>query len=375
MKMNKSDNIVLCIKCLPRRIWHVIDFFSLLGVKSNISGEICIVRTGGIGDIILIVPLLRSLKGKNIVLVLPKRHSILEFILKEYVDTLIYFDDIDFRKNITYRFSFLRKMRNMHFETLIHAGISRQQGDSDTVCWAISANKKIAYKAHEMLSCETKISDSWFTLLLEGQFKKLHEIARLSKVAGIYGQLSLYNFDKKRKKSAKNYVLVSIDASTSVREWGTCNFIDLARMISNKFDVDIIFYSVSVKDQSLFDGVVDGGRFKYIFGTTLNVFLDYIEGADLLLCNDSGPMHLGVYSSVPTLVIASGGDFSSYCDYPDEFKDLLLVVSQEDKSCFNCSWDCYFKKIDSNPFPCLSRITPENAFKILCSWDLKLFKR
>lgn len=371
MKNNKYPSsfllLVSYISCFPRKIWHIFDVLAVLLVRVKKTDGVCVVRTGGLGDIVLLIPLLRSLRDSRTTLILPSRHSSLEFILKNYVDTLVYVDERKFRKNVLYRIRLLREVRGVSYSLLIHAGISRQQGDSDTICWAVSAKAKTAFESRSKLDCESLISDAWFIRLIDAQYGVLHELDRLKIVADLYGDMSLYNFHRKIRKVESSYLLFSIDASTPVREWGVINFKILALMLWKKLGLNIIFYSSNNREEELND-IINGVSLRYIWGTPLQEFCDYISNATLLICNESGPMHLGVFFSVPTVAIVSGGDYSSYCHYPADYFDRLLIVSQNDKSCFNCLWSCKFKKMDSQPFPCLSNLSPDYVFKNLCNW-------
>ena len=88
-----------------------------------------------------------------------------------------------------------------------------------------------------------------------------------------------------------------------------------------------------------------------------------VAESKLLLCNESAPMHIGVAVGTPTVSIVSGGEYKNYCDYPLLDRKKLLVVSSEDSKCFNCGWDCIYKKNDGTPFPCLSSIDPEYVIR------------
>ncbi|MBU2737389.1 glycosyltransferase family 9 protein [Acidithiobacillus concretivorus] len=367
------------VECFPRVVWHAFDkmfiFICTLQVGPEKDGGVAVVRIGGMGDMILSIPLLLEMKKKHYVtLICSSDHMYMKEIFYDCVNSFIFFDEYKFRKNILYRFSFLKRISSMKFSCTIHSGISRQQGGADVIAWAAKSKKTIAFDAREWHSCEKLISDRWFDTLIDGKYGKIHELERMSILAGTalnYDEF-LKNCDYKvveKKYVYNNYAIFNVGSSTSVREWEISNFVEVARALHEKKSLLPIFIGTE-KDKLKISGMKIPFPHENLIGKlTVKEYILLLKNADIIICNESSPMHIGVMFDRPTVAIVSGGEFNNYCKYPDGVAEKLLVISSQDNSCFNCGWNCIYKKNDGHSFPCLDAVRSHDVIENILSWE------
>lgn len=356
------------IKCFPRMLWHFVDYFFLIGATSEKKGGICVIRVGGIGDMILSIPLLSGLrsKEKKITLVCDEKHKCIEFILSTHVDRILYYNNNKLKHKMLYRRSIIRKLKEEGFDEVIHSGISRQQGGADVLAWACSASYTIGFHPRPWNSCEIAISNKWFNQLIDGHYRDIHELKRMEIMAKFLG-CNPGEYREQNTSQNDNTFVVCIGTSTPVREWGVDKFIEVAARLKTMTGLMPVFVGEN-KDLKNFPTHLEYSHINLIGKTTFYELYNLIAKSKFIITNDSSPMHIGVLLDVPTIAITSGGEYNSYCDYPEKHAKNLLIVSSNDKSCYNCVWSCIYKKPDNTPFPCLSSVSVENAISLIVSW-------
>ena len=182
----------MSIECLPRKLFSYIDLFFSRKISCEKSGKprIAVFRSGGLGDLVLLTSLLVSMRGifkdSKISLICDESHGDIYNFIDEYVDAIVTFDGKSFRKNVLYRWKFLKLISACSFDIFLHTGISRQQGDGDIIARSSNAKEIIGYKPRPWHKCEKEISDRWFTRLIDGEFGEIHELKRLKKFSDIF---------------------------------------------------------------------------------------------------------------------------------------------------------------------------------------------
>ena len=94
---------------------------------------------------------------------------------------------------------------------------------------------------------------------------------------------------------------------------------------------------------------------------------DLIGNANLVITNDSGPLHLSIAHNVPVLCALGGGQFKQFAPYPNNLSSRNTVFVYKDMKCFNCDWHCHYKKGMAEPFKCVNDITLDDATRALDS--------
>lgn len=345
----------------------------IIGANKTTTCGTAVVRIGGIGDMILSIPLLHDIKLANgpVTLICSSDHKYMKDIFPQCVDHFIFYDDKKFRKNIIYRRKILRCVADKGFHQVIQSGISRQQGGADVICWAARAKKTIGFYPRPWHTCEKNISNNWFDTLIDGEYGQKHELDRLSMLTSSCNNYEAYIVATKEKnmqqKVKSGYAIISIGASTSVREWDISNFIEVAKKI-HKIGLLPVFIGTE-KDKFRLDMCnVDFDHENLIGKLNTKEYIELLKNSDLIVCNESSPMHIGVFFGIHTVAIVSGGEFYNYCNYPKSISKKLLVIHAQDTHCFNCGWRCDYKNSDDKPFPCLEDIDSRKVIKAIFSF-------
>jgi heptosyltransferase-2 len=105
----------------------------------------------------------------------------------------------------------------------------------------------------------------------------------------------------------KNKLLITINPSSAweTKRWPDYKFIKLVEEIYNRYSVPVIFTG-SKKENEYISGMEKllGNKCINMAGkTTLSELIYLIKESDLLITNDSGPMHIASATSTPVLAI------------------------------------------------------------------------
>lgn len=76
-----------------------------------------------------------------------------------------------------------------------------------------------------------------------------------------------------------------------------------------------------------------------------------IDSADLVVCNDSAPLHIAQQLGVPVIILAGQGHYKRFADY-----QVPLISSME---CANCLWKCHLPLGDDLRFQCMHHLSRE----------------
>ena len=169
------------------------------------------------------------------------------------------------------------------------------------------------------------------------------------------------NVDLEICETNNKRILIHIGARWELRQWSTTKWIGLIDKLKQHKDLDISVTAGENEKQTLNSILTKTSIEGNI--SDLQLLIKEIKSTDLLICLDSGPMHLAQTLNIPVLALFGPGDF-----------DLWHPLGTHDDTCFN--------KLDCNPClqyicekpekPCMSYITVEEvynkAIKSLC-WD------
>lgn len=98
------------------------------------------------------------------------------------------------------------------------------------------------------------------------------------------------------------------------KRWMPERFAEVSRKLINNFGACILFVGTA-KEKDLVDGIIKmmGGKGINLAGIlTLGQLAAFLKESDLLICNDSGPMHLGAAVGTPLVTVFGGGKYTYY---------------------------------------------------------------
>lgn len=315
----------------------------------------------GIGDIIMFIPTLRSLKGHFrdstiSVAARPKYKS----LFRNIVDEFIPFAGIDapFKEKL----SFIRRVRKSHFDMVLKPYL----GSTHIIISLSNIPHRVGFSANPDFPLPL---DFIFNYRAEIH-QTLHQIDRnLALFYAVGGRESTRDFSLKIGKNetewAKNLLKkngmgecdfkVGIGPKTSVewKEWGLGKFDRLAELLIEKKGAKVILVGERKGEGKFRNSVVD-----LCNKTTLIEAAAVIKECDLFISNDSGLMWLSC--AVGTSVIAIYGSTDHTRTHPAGPKDKIIRKELPCSPCNRTPKD-YYKPRRCRHRKCLSTITPEEV--------------
>lgn len=184
------------------------------------------------------------------------------------------------------------------------------------------------------------------------------------------------------KTPSRYYVFAPSTAETPSKCWGVKNYARLIDEVIREYDVDICLsggkndIQVCGEVESL---VENKGRVHNYVGTTNYLeWISLISNAEMVICNDSSPMHIA--ASVGTKCVCIGGQWEGRCYYPYDVDELdgdesvPVVVVGERLPCYYCTTTVHGRKgnpkckeaIDKEePYPCISNVSFNDVKRVV----------
>ncbi len=329
--------------------------------------KIIVLQTAFIGDLIMSSPIFRALRetypfAQIDALVIPQTKIILKY--NPHIDNVYVFDKKNgfFRKIINF-LKIIIKFRKQKYDI----GISVQSSLTSSLILLLSGIKRrIGYQrlqfATDRVALPKGLHNRHRVLMLmkplsERQFLDETEIFLSEKEISKAQEIIETYTDKSRIRIA-----IAPGSVWETKKWLKEYFSELTRMLTGeKYD---IFFFGSAAEQKLCQWIIDnsGNERAYNFAGKLNLLESaaLIAKMDLLLCNDSSPLHIA--NAVGTDVFAFfGPTVKKFGCYPYRPNDKMLELELD---CRPCS------KHGGNRCPlghhnCMRLITPEYVYKLI----------
>lgn len=165
----------------------------------------------------------------------------------------------------------------------------------------------------------------------------------------------------------KKFFVVFPVASMDVKKWNLKNYACLTKKIIEKTGLPLVICGTDHDRGAILEMlsyIPDIKPIDIIGQTSIMQFTQVIGMAELVVTNDTSAYHIAVARQVPTVMICGGYTYDRYAHYQyeqDGFKDPILVTNKMD--CYNCNNHCKYQ--DFKVFPCIERITIENAWNVI----------
>ncbi|MBI5346618.1 MAG: glycosyltransferase family 9 protein [Chlamydiae bacterium] len=352
-------------------------FIRLLNLRQKINHfnpqkpKILVVSTTAMGDTLWATPTIKSIKEKYpnsflAILTSPIGSQILKN--NPYIDETLILKK-PFLKQF---FPLLKTLRKLKIETVLLFHTSQRL--TLPLCSLINAEKIIGFeKGHKGLE---------FLLTEKIKDENIHEIKKRSLLAEKIDvkcknyKIEFYltslerdfvaNLLKNQNFGNQPLILIHPGANDPYKCWPKNNFIELGNLLKNFYNGQILI-SGSLKEDPLVQEIKDKipGSMQ-ILGWGLREFAALLEKIDLLITNDTGPMHLA--SSLNTNTVAIFAPTNKELSGP--FQILSTLVIDRKPTCTPC-----LKRKCKIPF-CLAQITPKEIFDgIMKHFQIKKAKK
>jgi ADP-heptose:LPS heptosyltransferase len=366
----------------------IVNFFCRCNVETNGKQAILVVRLDAIGDFILWLDSISSLRE---IYPSDKYNLVLlgNNIWKELTITVPFFDEFIFinrslfNYDISYRNRIWNMLRNRCWSAVIQPTFSRECLYGDSVVRVCGASERIGSQGDlsNQLAWHRWLSNRWYTKLLPINNLKNMELEINAQFVRSLGAVNFYaglpeiTIEEKYSHwfDAKSYVVVAPGASTSLKQWPAKRYADLCVRLNRKYGVMVIICGSKNETElgrTILDSVAksDSSWIQDCTGeTTLLELISIVKGAKLLVGNDSSAVHIAAAVSTPSVCIVSGIHYGRFIPYQLETTTTrpLPVAVFHKMACYGCNHHCVNPAKSYDCGECLELISVDDVWKKL----------
>ena len=342
----------------PLRRWrdHVLRSLDRMATAyARPSGRqgVAIFMPHGLGDLILFTAAYQHLRahyaGQPVTLICSPANIAYAraFLEPEHAITL---NRLRFRRDPLYRCGVVRALHRAGVAIVVQPARNREHMVEDALVRASGAPVRIgaAGSADFITAADREAGDPWYTSLYADPCTITHDAEHYAAfTAWTTGRrptrliAPLPRPPRPASVPQRPYLVVAGEASSPVQAWLPENFALAAQRIAGLEGMRI---------------VQAGSRERY----SIREFAAILAHARLVLCNDSGPVHLAAVLGVPAVAVGNGGMPGRYLPYPAPLLDVTTPVPAfADTVCpaFGCGWRCQFLPASGSPVPCVADVT------------------
>ena len=332
--------------------------------------NILIVRTDRIGDVVLTTPVISALRenyphARISILVTPETREIVDG--NPYLDSVIIFDRKKAHKNFGELLKFISSLREQKFDLSI---ILHTKKIINLICFLAGIPHRVGYRNEKL---GFLLTDRLKDTRAEGSKHEVeYSLDVLRHLGMTVGQPKIYLpvqeeaerwaekfLQEKHLTGSDRLIAVHPDASCVSKRWPPKNFAELINQIQKKYPVKIIMIGgnlsrgiVSEIISFVQQPVIDlSGK------TTVSQLISLLKRCQLLISNDSGPVHLASGVRIPVISIFGRNQAGLS---PVRWRPLSekSVVFHKEVGCQIClAHNC-----DIN-FKCLEAVTPQEVYE------------
>ncbi len=332
--------------------------------------RILVIRLSSLGDIILTTPVLDALKENY-------PNSQISFLTKqEYqglfeadprVDSVIYFEPKGRDKGFSGFINLIESLNREKFDLVVdlHSNLR-----SFLIRLLVKSGKKVRYnkglitRLRMVYFKKTRVNP---VSVVENYLQSLGKIGKSSwsRIPGIYSEkeneIWAENFLAENGLS-KNEILIGIapGARWETKRWDPDKFVSVAEGLSHDLSSKVLLVG-DAQDQKLIseiEGQVGKGGTICAIDLPLDKLVILVKRCDLLISNDSGPMHLASALGVPTIGIF--GPTSPVLGFsPSGLEDKVFWAGAE---CSPCSLHGEKRCVKKSRY-CMDNIKPEEIIQ------------
>lgn len=326
--------------------------------------RLLIVSVNWIGDVIFSTPFIRAVRnlypdGYIVCLLHPRCREVLE--ANPRLDEIIIYDEEGVHRGLFGKIRLIMELRKKHFDVafILHRSFTKA-----LIAFLSGIKERVGYPTKNRAMLLTKIVEE----PVDGKHK-VEYFLNIARAAGARPKDVAYEFfvREEDRRSIRQFlsengiaesdrvVVMCPGGNWDPKRWPKENFAKLGDMLSEKLGAKIVV-SGAAKDMNLASAIKDMMKKKPVIScgrTTLKELGALLERADLVIANDTGPMHLAV--AVRSKVIALFGPTSPEITGPYGSGNYR-VISKND----SCTIPCYDFSCKNND--CMASIKVEDVF-------------
>ena len=293
-------------------------------------------------------------------------------------DNVIPYDLTRSTFNIKKRFGLFKLLRNEYYDIVIDPIGPNECTTNIFMSRALCADKKITMID---LSKGKSLCPKWMYKKIYSYIYINYEknISLINYYCKLIQNLGLPNFNVKLEhfetpklelNLPDDYYIVFPSASTHLKRWPIKDYAEIIRKINKKSKSKLLFCGTESDLDSineLKDEIKDIPFVDIVGKTNLLEFIAVIKNANFVITNDTSTYHIAVTNEIPVSIITGGYTYNKYVLYnfknSEKYKKPYIIVSKMD--CFNCDNCCNKLKKDSKLWPCLEKISVEDAWTVI----------
>lgn len=332
------------------------------GKSTSANGRILIIRPGGVGDAVLLVPalkVLRRARPDSVIDILAEKRNSGFYDTTDFIDNIYRYDDLkslDIVKVLKNSYDLVIDTEQWHRLSAVTGFFT---GAPERIGFGTNSRRKLFTSAvgYDQKDYEVQSFLNLVNVCLKGNHKFDHGVPFIKsqdKSAGETGK----EFEKYAERF-KRVVGIFPGATVKERRWGIVNFTLLAeRLISDGIGVILFGGPGDVQASSLFNRIFFNGDFLDLTGkTTLNETVSAITKLDLFISADTGLMHISYASGTRTLALFGAGNEDKWGPKGNE-----NIVINKNLFCSPCTEFGYTPKCPYD-VRCLKLITVDEVYE------------
>jgi ADP-heptose:LPS heptosyltransferase len=365
------------VEVLTERYW-LLDYLPTFTKKSD---GVLLVRLDLIGDFVLWLDSAQTYRRlypkQRIAIAVNSACADLARALPHW-DEVLSINVQQMRTSYIYRLTTLVRLRRGNFSVAIQPTFSREFV-GDLAVRASLASERIGYDGdvNNLSRVVKDQTDNWYTRLI---LNDPYQIMELNINAHFMRELGAHDFKanlpiiptttapRASPRFASPYIVVAPGASWGSKMWPVANFAQVITKLIKQFNIQVV-YCGGQSDQhvcrELHDLIAANNAIDLSGMTSLPELVEIIRGANLLITNDSAPVHIAAAVGTPSVCILGGGHFGRFLPYPVDLTPDAQhpLVCSVQMPCFGCKWRCIYSISASEAVPCISAIAVTDVYE------------
>jgi ADP-heptose:LPS heptosyltransferase len=328
---------------------------------------VAVIMPHGLGDLLLFTPAFQHIRahfaGEPILLVCSSSaRAYVTFYLKP--ERIIVLDRIRMRRDLRFRMKTLYAVARAGVRVALQPSYNRQYLIEDALMRASGAEQRIGASGSPILitAIERARSDRWYTRIIHEPPGPLHEsecyAAFTEALTGSRAARLMPRLERPAphpRLLGLRYIVLACEASAALKAWPAEDFIETGLALAGQTERAVVLVGEVARPSP----VAPPGMIDLRGTTSLQGLIAILAHADLVLCNDSAPVHLAAALDVPVVAVAGGGIPGRYLPYPPSDAHTIppvLVTVDPELPCFGCGWHCRYSVPANTPVPCVAEV-------------------
>jgi len=346
--------LLLSIIYFPLFIWKKVKRNPIL---RNAPKTILVLKFGHIGDTILTLPVLKTLKetfSKSTIVFIVGSWAKEVMVNSPFVDKFIVFDDPFYNRRLLTEPNIFKKLQLIHPQEILNLFITIRYLHCDVVFDLNGTFNSFIYTYLSGAKHLIGYDPQGIGYLLDAKVQSSEDkqdVDRCLDVIRLFGvktditapfifsspQAKLYaETYLKQNNIHETDLLVGIHPGAPFipRRWPKERFAKLADSLIHKYDAKIIYFG-GEDEVNLVTSILhlmEKPAFNLVGKTTIHESIALIERCTFFICNDSSLMHIAALLNIPVVALFGPGQYPLFAPY-NEFS----VVIREDVGCNPCN--------------------------------------